>query len=454
MNLKSADNGFWHGLCERGGNFRKATTMKKTTSLLASVLCTATAFGAGFSLFQGDTTGIADSAGSIAKGGRAGDMYYNPAAGVAVTGTVVQVGSFFTGPHLKIEGADPYTGARTTTAADTKWFAIPHLYLVHQVSDDVRIGLGIFSRMGLGDEFPRQWPGRYNSTKVDFATYDISPMVAWRVNDWLSIGGGVTFQYFDIVLEQEIDAAGVAGLRPYNATQPSPYDVHQRIHGDDDCAMGWDLGVMLTPVERLHLGLSYHSEIDVTAKGHARYDAPAAIRAAYPMFFRDTKAKGKITEPDYWMAAVAYDVTDRLTLGLNVTRSGWSSWDKLEIRVADPILPGHDVLGSKKDWDDVWRYSVGGSYKLDDQWTLLASFTYDDSPINRKHADYIVPADTREIYAVGCSYETGPWAFDAMYFFEKINDCSFGARPAEGIMAGKYTDGYSHALAFSVSYQF
>ena len=81
----------------------------KKSNLLALALTTAaaSAFGSGFSLFQGDTTGCADAAGSIAKGGRAGDLYYNPAAMSSVTGTVVQVGSFFTRPHLKIEGTDP-----------------------------------------------------------------------------------------------------------------------------------------------------------------------------------------------------------------------------------------------------------------------------------------------------------------------------------------------------------
>lgn len=428
--------------------------MKKLPILLATASFATISFGAGFSLFQGDATGIADAAGSIAKGGRAGDMYYNPAALSATTGTVVQAGSFFTRPHLKVKGTDPYTGEKSTTAADKKFFAIPHLYLAHQVSEDLFLGLGLYSRMGLGDEFPRRWPGRYNSNKVDFATYDIAPVIAWRATDWLTIAGGITIQYFDITLEQEIDAAGIAGLRPYNATAPSPYDVHQRIHGTDECSVGWDLGVMLTPVERLHLGLAYHSEVDITAKGHARYDAPAPIRAAYPGLFHDTSAKGKITEPDYWMGAIAYDFTDRLTLGVNVTHSGWGAWDKLEIELGQPILPGHDKIGSKKDWNDVWRYSVGGAYRLTDRWTLLGSFTYDDSPINRKHADYIVPADTREIYAVGCSYEVGVWAFDATYFFEKINDCSFAGRPSEGILQGKYADGFSQAFTFSVSYRF
>lgn len=423
-------------------------------ALALSTAAAASALGSGFSLFQGDTTGCADAAGSIAKGGRAGDLYYNPATMTAVTGTVVQVGSFFTRPHLKIEGTDPYTGKKKRVGNDKKWFAIPHVYLTHQACDDVWIGLGLYSRMGLGAEFPDGWFGRYSSTKVDFTTFDVTPTIAWRATDWLSVGAGVTFQYFDIVLEQDVDAAGIAGLRNYNDPSPSPYDVHQRIHGDDDCAVGWDLGVKIEPTERLHLGLGYHSHVKAKVKGHVRYEAPAAIRAAYPGFFRDTKAHGEINEPDYWLGAVAYDFTDRLTLGLNVTRSGWSSWDELVIEEDTPFLPGHGTLYSKKDWKDVWRVSVGGSYKLSDEWTLLASFTWDDSPINRKHVDYIVPADTREIWALGLSWERGPWALDAMYFFEKINDMSVEARPAEGIYGGRFTNGFSHAFAFSASYRF
>ena len=429
--------------------------MKKATLLsLALSTAAATAFGSGFSLFQGDTTGCADAAGSIAKGGRAGDSYYNPATMSATTGTVVQAGSFFTRPHLKIEGTDPYTGTKHRTAGKKEWFAIPHFYLTSQVADDFWVGLGLYSRMGLGDQFPNGWFGRYNSTKVEITTSDVAPMLAWRATDWLTVAGGVTFQYFDIVLEQDVDAAGVAGLRNYNDPSPSPLDVHQNIHGWDNLAVGWDLGVMIEPIDRLHLGLAYHSKVEVRAKGHARYDVPAPVRAAYPGLFGNTPIKGGIDEPDYWMGAVVYDFTDRLSLGFNVTHSGWSSWDELVIEQENAFLPGHGTLRSVKDWDDVWRFSVGGSYKLDDEWTLLASFTWDDSPINRKHADYLVPADTREIYALGLSWERGRWAIDGMYFFEKINDCSFAGRPAEGVFEGKYTDGFSHAFSLSASYRF
>ena len=429
----------------------------KKTALTGVVLLAAAAqaWAAGFSLFQGDSTGIANPPESIAKGGRIGDLYYNPATLAGLESTnAIQVGCFFTRPHLKVNTTSPYTGEKAHTAAKSQWFQIPHLYAAHRISDSWVAGFGLFSRVGLGDRFPENWAGRYNNTRVDFYTFDFAPTIAWKATDWLSVGGGITLQYFDIALEQDIDAAGIAGARNYNDPTPSPYDVHQRIHGSDSLALGWDAGIQLKPLDWIHLGLAYHSEVEAHAKGHARYTVPATIRAMYPMFFQYTPAKGNITEPDYWMGALAIDVTKRITVGASITRSGWSSWDALIIDEEKPFLPGHGRLQSVKNWDDVWRWSVGASCKITDEWSARLSYTYDDSPIDRNHADYIVPADTRQIYAFGLSYETGPWIFDAAYFYEDIKDMSYDGRPAEGVFTGKYTDGFAHSFAVSLGYNF
>ncbi|MBR6021276.1 MAG: outer membrane protein transport protein [Kiritimatiellae bacterium] len=431
--------------------------MNKSILTLLFAAAASSALASGFSLFQGDSTGIADAAGSIAKGGRVGDLYYNPATLANLpegTTNAIQAGCFFTRPHLKIDTSNPYTGEKYHTSAENQWFQIPHVYYGHRFNDSIVAGFGLFSRIGLGDHFPDGWPGRYNSTQVEFYTFDFAPTISWRVCDWLSVGAGLTLQYFNIALEQDIDAAGAAGLRPYNNPDFSPYDVHQRIHGDDSLAVGYDLGIQVRPISRLHLGLAYHSEVTAHAKGHVRYDVPAPIKAMYPMYFQYTGVRGTITEPDYWMAAIVYDLTDRLAIGGAVTRSGWSSWDALRIRLDTAFLPGHDTLYSEKNWDDVWRWSAGAAYRINDEWTVRGSFTWDDSPIDPDHADYIVPADTRQIYALGLSWERGPWALDGAYFFEHIDDMDVPARPAEGISEGKYTDGFSHAFSFTVGYSF
>lgn len=427
--------------------------INKIISALATI-AVSSALGAGFSLYEGSASGVADTAGATAKGGRAGDMYYNPATMVAVTGTVVHAGTFLIAPTMEVRAVNPYTGATTSHKPKSELWPIPHAYIVHQVNEDWWVGFGMASRTGLGADFDDDWAGRYNSTEASILSVNLNPAVTYRVCDRLALSLGFDLQIFDISLKQSIDAAGAFGMRRYNDPTPSPYDVVQRMHGFD-VEPGWDFGLRLVPVDGLYVGFAYHSAIQPDAKGSVNYDAPAAIRAALPSAFPHSHITGDVGEPAYWMGSIAFDVTDRLTLGFGATYSEWSNWNKLCITLHDgELLPGKSKLESEKKWRDVWRFTGGGSYKLNDRWTLRASYTYDGSPIRKGFEDYLVPADTRDIFAVGASLADGPWTWDFTYFYENIRDFTSSARVADGMYGGKFTDGRAHSIAVSVSKQF
>ena len=44
-------------------------------------------------------------------------------------------------------------------------------------------GVGLFSRFGLGTEFPSDWPGRYNSYDAEIQTLTFNPDIALKLND-------------------------------------------------------------------------------------------------------------------------------------------------------------------------------------------------------------------------------------------------------------------------------
>ena len=69
------------------------------------------------------------------------------------------------------------------------------LYYVHSLNPDLKLGLGIGSYMGAGLDYGDDWAGRYYAEKVDLFTAFINPSVGYRVNPWLSIGGGVSLVY-------------------------------------------------------------------------------------------------------------------------------------------------------------------------------------------------------------------------------------------------------------------
>ena len=108
-------------------------------------------------------------------------------------------------------------GSVTTESEDNTWVP-PHLYGTYQVNDSVWAGVGLFSRFGLGSDFPETWPGRYNSYNAESQTVTLNPDVAYKVNDKLSLAAGLSATYFDLELDRKI-LADIAVREPKAFTE-------------------------------------------------------------------------------------------------------------------------------------------------------------------------------------------------------------------------------------------
>lgn len=431
-------------------NKQKLINQFITSTLLFSAVV---AHGAGFALYEGTAAGNVDTAGVIAKGGEAGAIFFNPAAITDLEGTQVQGGVSFVVPQCAVEGTDPYTGKHYKKFAKKSFFPLPHLYLTHKLNDSLSLGLGLYTRYGLGANFGQSWFGRYNSTEVSIVTFNVTPTLAWKVNDWMSLSLGLSAQYLDVDLQQNIDAVGGLGMRNYNSASYTPYDVHQTLEGEN-IGLGFDIGLQLKPTDKWNIGLAYHSRVKHDIDGKVSYNRHPMLVQMAPMLFNNTDAKCELTLPDQIMFASSYDVTDNLTLGGGFIYTMWETYDELDIKLARPIMPNKNSLYSDKDWKNVWRIFAGGSYKLTDSFTVRASYTYDQSPLNENHIDYLVPADTRHLVALGCGWTKGAWTYDLGYFYEIIPSKDVNARPKDGVYNGRFTDANAHCFSFSISKKF
>ena len=429
----------------------KKTDLVKTS--IAVLFAASTSYGAGFALYQGSAAGNADFTSGMTKGGEPGSIYLNPAGITAVEGTQIQFGIINVAPKADFKGTNPYTGQQYKESAKEKIWPIPHAYVTHQLNDDWWLGLGLYTRFGLGAKFDENWFGRYNNYNAEIVSFNINPVVAWKANDWLSLSTGLTIQYFDITLKQKIDAAGLAGMRNPNDPSPSPYDIDQSLEADD-VGVGVNLGVMVKPMDKVNVGVAYHSRIKQKAEGQAKYKKPAPVAAMMPGLFNDTDAHGRITLPDMVMSAITYDVTEKLSVGVGVTYTAWSTYDELKINFDNPIVPGKSSATSKKDWDDAWRYTLGATYAYDDALTFRGSYTFDQSPMNNKHLDYIVPGDDRHIMSISAGYKVNSWTIDLFYFYEIIEDQKLAVNVASGVMPSESVDAQAHSFGLSVTKAF
>ena len=435
-------------------SFRHSFSDARRLALCAVLGASASAaFGAGFALEEGSARGNVNPASLIAKGGEPAAQYFNAANLTELPGTQVQVGVTAIRPAAQVKCVNPYTGATSVGYGDSRIWTLPSAYVSSQLSDELWFGFGMFTRFGLGAEFPSTWSGRYGNYKAEILSLDFAPVLAWRVSDRLSLAAGVSIRYFDIELAQRIDAAGMYGLRPYNDPSPSPFDVSQDFHGDD-VKPAIDLGLAWRVTDDLTFGAAYHSRIQFVVKGDAKWDRPPAVAAMAPSCFQNQPFRSRNYNPDKIMAGLTWDATDRLALSAGFTYTTWHLYDDLLIKLDHDMLPGTRELASTKKWHDTWRLSAGADYALTDEWTLRAGYTFDQSPINGRYADYLVPGDNRNIFAFGVGWSSGDWAVDASYFYEYVEDYRVHANVRHGVYEGKYQNANAHAVALSLTRRF
>jgi len=73
--------------------------------------------------------------------------------------------------------------------------AIPAFFMVKKLSDRVRLGFSLVAPQGGAMSYGDDFVGRYGATKVSLAAIGGSPSIAYKVNDRLSLGGGVSIIY-------------------------------------------------------------------------------------------------------------------------------------------------------------------------------------------------------------------------------------------------------------------
>ena len=86
---------------------------------------------------------------------------------------------------------------------------VPNAYFAYPLMDrNLWVGLGVSAPFGLANKYNADWFGRYNSIETNLLTLDIAPSVAYKVLDWVSIGGGIDIQYADAKLTNAIYTGG------------------------------------------------------------------------------------------------------------------------------------------------------------------------------------------------------------------------------------------------------
>ncbi len=156
-------------------------------------------------------------AGVAAGGWGLASMYWNPAAISFVPGLQVEGNVSYVAPHASIDvnrATAPITGTNLGTFGVSDIVdnaAIPAMYASY-AWERWAVGVSVNAPFGLVTDAPCNWSGRFYGCYSRIYDVNVQGNVAYKVNDWLVIGGGVSVNYMDARLNQaQINGVTAAG---------------------------------------------------------------------------------------------------------------------------------------------------------------------------------------------------------------------------------------------------
>ena len=429
------------------------------------------AWGEGFALYEYGARGMALGGATMARKADASAVAGNPALITQLKGSHVQAGATLIMPSGAVSTIDPDSGVERTSGLRTSHWFVPNMYYTQQVSDNWYLGVGEFSRFGLGLEFPHGWPGRFNMYQVNVQSMSINPVVAWKATNGLSLAAGIEAQYITLDVRKKT----MVDFRPFGLPVYSEYDnsnspqIDASIRNADSVAPGFNLAAHYQFNEQWAAGFQYRSQVQHRASGknHLNVDnldvgaLPPPLSAALAPYDKQTyKAHGTVVVPDSYALGISWTPRKDLSFEAGAIYTRWSTFRSLRIHTDFP--PGvESVAESKKKWNDVWRLNFGAEYQMLDWLTLRAGYAYDQSPKGRKYQDYLVPTNDRHIYSLGVGFNLmKDLNLDLAYALILPTKRTYryspddGVSPGDEVLDGKSRTSKTHLFAISLSYAF
>lgn len=412
----------------------KTITPRLIPALIA-IAFSGSAAAAGFQLLEQNSSGLGNAyAGSAAVADNASTIFFNPAGMTQLQKIEVSGGLTAVGTSFKFSDQGSSAGAFNGTGNGGDgggWGFIPNGYLSWGLTKDLYVGVGVGAPFGLKTEYDERWVGAAQSREFDVKTYNINPSIAYRVNNFVSLGAGLNLQRLEATYKRATAINANGSISPLKLTL-------------DDDSWGWNIGALFNLSPKTKLGISYRSEVEYKTNGKIEITGLAAANSS--------DAKADITLPDVFVLSVTHKLSDRIELLGDVARTGWSSIPKVDVIRASATLSGLQIGSIAQtldtDFKDTWRFALGANYKLNDEWMLKGGIAYDQTPVKGASTRLVsLPDNDRTWFSVGAQWKPSKTlTLDAGATYLYVKDASIDnnqgtvAAPLRGRVTGTYED--------------
>jgi long-chain fatty acid transport protein len=428
-----------------GASVQQSLKLRRSTALATLILLAfvTSARGAALELYE---TGAPDlgtaSAGRAAMAADASTAAANPAGMTLLDRTQLLTASGALLPSTNFD-VGPKTTTKGTGGGNAGVFMpVGAFFLVYKLSERVRVGVAAYSDFGLAGNYSHQWVGRYYISRAALLTGKIAPSLAYRVNDWLSVGAGFSFAVARLTFKSRIN--NIRRTLPDGGLSEESWDE----------AFGGNAGMLLTPIPNLRIGLTYQSPEYFKFGFRPFISNLGPGLAAIRKRFGGAKITVPLEQPQQVMASAVYEVIPNWSLMGNVGWQNWSAFGSFPVGIS---AAKQRTLEANLHFSDTCQIAIGQQYRIAEKFLWSAGFAFDSSPVSRTNRNAVLPIDRQLRYGTGIQYDinhnvTAGAAWESMDAGPGPFNNTRG--PLAGTLQGHYSTNYLNFLALNVIWKF
>ena len=320
---------------------------------VSSILFSSSLFAEGFRVIDHGAAATGQGAAFSAQADDPSALHYNPAGMTQLQGIQFSAGTLLIGGSIEFKSAqgpnvDGDLGGSIANPPPSTLFLTAHLPALGLKNlPNWTVGIGVTSPFALQVEYPDDSLIAPIATKAALPLIDIKPTLAYKLNKYISIGGGLDIYTFASFLGE-----GQAELHQ----SPAP-GFNLEANGTDT-ALGFNASVLWTPLRNaaekplLNLGFVYRNGANLDLNGEFLANGAKVANASTT-----------IELPDVYTWAIAgwpiRNAQHEWKIEVDVEYADWTDFKDLDLKLSNGA-----VIPAPRNYGDAWIFMVGTEFKL------------------------------------------------------------------------------------------
>jgi long-chain fatty acid transport protein len=333
----------------------------------------------------------------------ASTLFFNPGGASFVAGNLIDLGftpTIARGAFVELNSKEV---SRTNSPLGTPFAA----YGLFELKDSSRLklGLAVYTPFGSTVQWEDGWAGRFALTRLELKAVFFQPTISYLISKKIGIGIGFVYALGKVNLQKDIpvvDANGKYG--------------HAELSGKAN-GLGYNFGVFFKPIEKLNIGLTYRSKVEMSVNdGEATFTVPAALLLNFP----SGKFKSKLPLPSVTTIGLSYKINSCLALVLDINYVGWKAYDTLAFDYENNTASLIDTKSSRN-YKNTFAIRAGAQYKVNLNFVLRLGLAYGITPVQNGYVTPETPDANRINYTAGIGYSFNKrLILDASFLFTHL----------------------------------